>query len=340
MASRMLSAPARLTLPASLGPAGTAAVAGAAALGAMALWVQLQSRRAEREHPPLGRFLDIDGVRLHHVDRGRGRPVVLLHGNMTMAEELAVSGLLDRAAARYRVVAFDRPGYGYSTRPRDRVWTPAIQADLLHGAIRRLGLERPIVVGHSFGTVVALELALRHPDAASALVLLSGYYFPTMRVDVPFLSPPAIPVVGDVMRHTVSPLLLQLGWPALLSLLFGPAAPPPAFDSLRGMMTRPGQIRASASESALLVPAVAALQRHYRGLTVPAVIAAGAEDRYIDTEYQSGGLHRVLPRSELRIVPGAGHMLHHTAPDEALAAIDLAARRADERGSSPGLRAA
>lgn len=308
----------------------------AAALGAAALWNHLQARKAESECPPRGRFLEIDGVRLHYLERGRGRPVVLLHGNMTMAEEIAASGLLGLVAGRYRAVAFDRPGYGYTDRTRDRVWLPSAQADLVHAAIARLGLSRPIVVGHSFGTVVALELALRHPESVGALVLLSGYYFPTARVDVPLLAPPAIPVVGDAMRHTVSPLLGRLAWPGLCRLLFGPAPTNPGFDALEGMMLRPSQIRASASESAMLVPVVAELQRHYRELEMPVVIGAGADDRYIGTEAQSVRLHELLPESDLRVLPGAGHMVHHTFPEEALALID----RAAERAGAGGLRMA
>jgi pimeloyl-ACP methyl ester carboxylesterase len=313
--------------------ARAAALAGAAvaALGALALWNQAQARRAEREHPPRGRFVVVDGVRLHYLERegtGDGPPLVLLHGNMTMAEEVEASGLLDLAAERHRrVVAFDRPGYGYSERPRDRVWAAPAQADLLSGAIRRLGLGRPVVAGHSFGAVIALELALRHPGDVGAVALLSGYYYPTARVDVPLLSPPAIPVVGDVMRHTVAPLLLRAAWPGLTRLLFGPAPGNPRFDALKGLVARPGQIRASASESALLVPTVAAMRQRYGELRVPLVIAAGADDRYISTEAQSGRLHRELPGSELRVVPGAGHMLHHAAPREAMAAIGAAAAR-------------
>ena len=72
-----------------------------------------------------------DGVRLHYIDRGQGEPVVLLHGNGTMAQDFDLSGVLEIAAGRYRVIAFDRPGYGHSARPRDRIWTPDAQAKLL-----------------------------------------------------------------------------------------------------------------------------------------------------------------------------------------------------------------
>jgi pimeloyl-ACP methyl ester carboxylesterase len=307
--------------------------AAAAALGASALLTQVQARRAEREHPPLGRFLQVDGVRLHYVERGRGRPLVLLHGIMTLVQDWGTSGVLDRAAERYRVIALDRPGYGYSARPRDRVWTAAAQADLIQKALARLGVEQAVVVGHSFGTVVALELALRHPSSVAALALLSGYYFPTARVDAPVQALPAVPVLGDIMRHTVSPLMLRLAWPGLMRVLFGPAPTPPAFDALKGLVARPEQLRATGSDYALLVPTVAGLQRHYTELRVPVVIAAGAEDRYVDTEAQSARLHHVLPGSGYRAVPGAGHMMHHTAPDEAMAAIDLVASRAEQHST-------
>ena len=340
MALRTLPTQARLGIPSVPRPtvrSGTALLVGAATLTGAAIWNNAQARQAERRHPPLGRFINVDGVRVHYVERGRGRPVVLLHGNIAMIEDLAVSGLLDLAAERHHVVAFDRPGFGRTARPRDRVWTAAAQADLIHAALRRLGIEQPIVVGHSYGTIVALELALRHPTAVAALTLLSGYYFPTTRIDVPFQASPAIPVLGDVMRHTVSPLLGRLAWPGLLRLLFDPAPAPADFAALRDLVMRPEQIRATASEYALMVPTVAALQRHYVRLRLPVVIAGGTEDRYIGTEEQSGRLHRVLPHSDYRPVSGVGHMLHHTAPREAMALIDLAVRRADERTGHLGL---
>ncbi len=112
------------------------------------------------------------------------------------------SGLIDRLAQHHRVVAFDRPGFGYSERPRDRLWTAAAQAELLNKAIGQLGLERPIVIGHSWGTLVALELALRANAAVQKLILVSGYYFPTARLDAALAAPPMFapqPVPADFL---------------------------------------------------------------------------------------------------------------------------------------------
>jgi pimeloyl-ACP methyl ester carboxylesterase len=300
----------------------------ALALAATAMTVRYRARRAERMHPPAGRFVHVDGVRLHYLDRGQGEPVVLLHGSGTMAQDFAISGLF-KLAAEHRVIIFDRPGYGYSSRPRNKVWTPSAQAELLCKALKQLGVERPIVVGHSWGAFVALALALEHPAEVRSLVLLSGYYFPTVRFDVPMLSPPAIPILGDILRYTISPLLGKLFWPVLLRRFFGPAPVPSRFAAfpLR-LALRPSQLLAGASENALMIPVANALRRRYRELKLPVVIVAGADDQHVNVERQSARLHRELPGSELRLIPGVGHMIHHLAPEQVMQAIAAAGRAA------------
>ena len=57
-----------------------------------------------------------------------------------MIEDFQSSGLIDRAAKKYRVIAFDRPGFGHSERPRSRIWTPAAQADLIAAALEEIGV--------------------------------------------------------------------------------------------------------------------------------------------------------------------------------------------------------
>ena len=156
-------------------------VATAASLAAMTAYNIYRARKAEREHPPTGRFVTVDGVRLHYIEKGEGPPVVLLHGNVVTAEDFRTSGVLELLARRHRVIAFDRPGFGYSDRPHGSAWSARAQADLLRDALVVLGIKRPVVLGHSWGAAVALALALNHPDDVRGLVLLSGYYYPTLR---------------------------------------------------------------------------------------------------------------------------------------------------------------
>src|ERR1700722_1868790 len=119
-----------------------------AGLTVFALVNRFAAKKAERNNPPIGKFVDVDGVRLHYVERGNGEPLVLLHGNGSMIQDFASSGLLDIAAAKYRVIVFDRPGFGYSERPRLTVWTPGTQADLIRKALGQLGISQAIVLGH------------------------------------------------------------------------------------------------------------------------------------------------------------------------------------------------
>ena len=178
---------------------------------------------------PAARVHSIDGTRLHYLERGAGSPIVLLHGNAVNAEDFVVSGLVHRIAQRHRVIAFDRPGFGYSERPRDRLWNAAAQAQVVHRALERIGIDEAVVLGHSWGALVALELALRAPAAVRKLVLVSGYYFPTLRADVAFAAPPAVPLVGDVLRYTVSAVAARLMIDKTVKAMFAPQPVPDAF---------------------------------------------------------------------------------------------------------------
>ncbi|WP_102959093.1 alpha/beta fold hydrolase [Mangrovicella endophytica] len=285
------------------------------ALGACATVVALQTRQARRHNPPIGRFIQVNGVRLHYVERGSGPALVLLHGNGSLVQDFLTSDFVRLAAQTHRVIIFDRPGYGWSERPRSHLWTPAAQADLLAAAAKRLGAVRPHLLGHSWGSLVAIEWALNHRDDVAALTLVSGYYFATPRADVVLASGPAVPVVGDVLRFTALPLVGQLLWPRILRKLFAPSAVPAHFDAVpRGLILSPLSLRASAEESAFMLPTAAKLQARYAELTLPVAIVAGGGDRIVDPSRQSERLHRAISGSRLSILPGVGHMLHHSEP--------------------------
>ena len=111
--------------------------------------VKAKEAEQTRRPRPLGRFVEVDGVRVHYIARGKGRPVVLIHGNGTMAEDFVICGLVDQLAKHYRVLSIDRPGFGHTDRPRLRVWTASAQAHLVHRVLEKLNVEWPVIVGHS-----------------------------------------------------------------------------------------------------------------------------------------------------------------------------------------------
>lgn len=275
----------------------------------------VQYRQGRRRHPPVGRFVTVRGVRLHYVEQGTGAPLILLHGNGSMAQDFLTSDLVRLAARRFRVIVFDRPGYGWSERPRGRVWTAADQAGLLSDAAAMLGAGEAIVFGHSWGTLVAAEWALRRPDTTRALVLASGYFYPTPRVDALMTAVNAVPGLGDVLRRTATPLLAWLSWPLVLRKLFGPSVVPRHFEGFpKGLALEPQALRASAEEAALMVPSVEGLAERLAASPVPIAILAGDGDRMVSTPDQSARLHADIAQSRLRVFPGVGHMVHHIEP--------------------------
>jgi pimeloyl-ACP methyl ester carboxylesterase len=268
-------------------------------------------------------------VRIHYVERGSGPPLVLLHGNGAMIQDFQSSGLLDLAAKKYRVIVFDRPGFGHSDRPDNITWTPATQAELIAQALHQIGVPHALVLGHSWGASVAVALGLKYPDLVEGLVLASGYYYPTLRFDVLVQSLPALPWVGRILGHTLSPIVTRAVWPQLMRKIFGPGPVPAKFEGFpKEMAVRPSQIRASAAESALMVPDAFVMRNQYGRLKMPVVIIAGNKDRLIDIDEQSQRLHRDISQSRFHSIPGTGHMVHQSATNAVMAAINEAAKLA------------
>jgi pimeloyl-ACP methyl ester carboxylesterase len=312
---------------------GALTVAMILAVGILAvgyILVRLQTRRAEADHRPVGRFITVAGARTHYIEKGSGTAVVLIHGTGVTADDYVASGLVDKLARRYRVVAFDRPGYGYSER-EGRGWSAEKQADHLQKACAELGITRAIVVGHSWGTLVALQMGLRSSQRVLGLVLVSGYYFPTPRVDSLLLGTPAIPVLGTIMRHTISPLAGRFVTPPMIRRMFSPDPVPKVFlDRVPLLiMLRPTQLRASAEDAARMVPTAAEVSKNYGELrSMPVAIIVGTDDGIVKPDGQSSRLVETLSNSDFDAIPRAGHMVHYSHADEVVKAVNEISTRA------------
>lgn len=302
-----------------------AAFVGIAALGmTSAALVQYLAHRAVALRKTIGGKLRVSGHTVQLVDRGTGPCVVVLHGNGSMLEDLSSSSLIDQLAEKYRVIALDRPGFGGTSRDTSEAWTPEREAALLSEVLAVLGVERAVVVAHSWGTLVALGLALRQPTAIDGLVLLSGYYYPTTRLDVALQTPASLPIIGNLLRHTVLPLIGRLTAPAAFRKLFKPLPVPQRFadEYSVGMATRPSQLKSTADDTVSMPGAARALSAHYGEINVPVHLIAGAEDAIVSTAEQSERLNEALPASSLEILEGVGHMTHHARPDLVVLAVD------------------
>lgn len=299
----------------------------AAALGGAALINAVRVRAAEANTPPPGKFVEVDGVRVHYTEHGASRPgtpIVLIHGNFSMVQDFELSDVTHRLALRHRVIVFDRPGFGYTERPSGVKWTAQRQADLLAAAAAQLGVTRALLVGHSWGTLAALAWALDHPEAVAGLVLMSGYYYPTPRPDVLAQKPLTLPVIGDIVRWTVAPIQLRLSKPLGNRQIFGPSPTNEYFDRNFPweLAARPSQIGATFADTAQMTDAAASLAPRYAELTLPVTVVVGDGDRLVDYEAHSERLARELPQAKLVVIPGAGHMVQHIDPGAVTDAVE------------------
>lgn len=303
--------------------------AGVTGAGAgLALFSQWAGRRAERQAPPDGLFLDVDGARLHHVDIGKGPAIVMIHGlggqlrNFTYALTGRLPG--------HRLVVIDRPRSGYSTVPADAEPGLKAQADLIARAIRALGLERPLLVGHSLGGAVALALALDHPGLVGGLALIAPLTQPQSQVPAVFRGL-AAGGTSKVGRAFVANLLaVPLGAATgrqTEAAVFAPEAAPADF-AVRGggiLALRPGNVYAAMHDiqrAAAEMPGIAA---RYGELTLPVSILYARADNLLDWRLHGETTAAAIPGARLQLVDG-GHMLPVTQPG-VTAAFIAAARR-------------
>ena len=175
---------------------------------ALALSTYVLSRRWETRFPAVGRFVDVKGGRLHVVETAPDAPgcaVLLIHGasgnfadpHLALAERLAQRG--------FRVLAFDRPGHGYSDRCGVQAAEPRRQAELIREAAERLGVRRAIVVVHSLAGVLGLAMALDAPEFVQGLVLISPVSHPWPGGVSWYYHVAAAPVVGPLFCWLVAP---------------------------------------------------------------------------------------------------------------------------------------
>ncbi len=141
-------------------------------LASLVLFTAWTARQAEKKLPPRGRFIEVDGARIHYLDEGTGPTLLLVHGLAGQMHKFTHS-LLGKLTRDFRVVVLDRPGSGYSTRPRQASATMSAQARMISRFCQELKLGRPLIVGHSLGGAIALALALDHPEQVAGLALLA-----------------------------------------------------------------------------------------------------------------------------------------------------------------------
>ena len=262
-------------------------------------------------------FVDLHGIRVHVKVAGHGKPaLVLLHG--FAASTFTWHKVMHRMAGAGTVIAFDRPGFGLTSRPIAGDWNGLnpydhdAQADLTVRLLDHLGIEQAILVGHSAGGTVAALTALRHPARVQALVLVA----PAIYSDLP---PPIWlrPVLDRRAVQSLAPAIVRT-----LARATGPIMNRAWYDSslitseIREGYTRPFRIN---DWDKGMVEVARANRPHNLGgqldaLTLPVLVITGDHDHVVPTA-QSRRLAVDLPHAELHVIPNCGHIPQEEKPD-------------------------
>jgi pimeloyl-ACP methyl ester carboxylesterase len=304
--------------------------------GALALFTALGVRSIEAANPASGRFVEVEGGRLHLVELGdaAARPVVLLHGASTNLGDMRLA-LGDRLAANYHVILVDRPGHGWSDRPRGAAEaSPARQAELLHQALQRIGVPRVMLVAHSWAGAPALAYALEYPNHVAGIVLLApatqqwpeSVAWPTnvfAALTAYTARPAASPIVGQAFARTLvlpfGKLLLRYG----VESAFAPQKPPANYIAQTGaeLLLRPSEFVANSEDIARLYEFLQHQASQYAKIEAPTIIITGDADAILSPEVHAKVIAAVVPHARLRILPGVGHMVQFAAPDVVVDAV-------------------
>jgi pimeloyl-ACP methyl ester carboxylesterase len=299
-------------------------------LAGLVLFTAWTARQVEKKLPPRGRFIDVDGARIHYLDEGSGPTLLLVHGLGGQMHNFTHS-LLGKLKHDFRVVILDRPGSGYSTRPADASATISAQARIISHFCDALKLGRPLIVGHSLGGAIALALALNHPEHVAGLALLAPVTHLPERVPPPF---DAIAIASPLWRRLIAwtlatPLsIANREW--ALATIFGPE--PVASDfPVRGgglLSLRPRSFVGASTDLMATQHELSEMPARYKDLTVPVGILYGADDRVLDPAVHGKGLAAKVTGADLELIEGGGHMILITSADRAAAFVARMARRA------------
>jgi pimeloyl-ACP methyl ester carboxylesterase len=257
----------------------------------------------------------VDGMTLNYVSAGSGRPVVMIHGNPGSYHDYTLA-VVERLAQSYYVVAFDRPGHGYSERQDSVQTTVEVQARIIRDALEKLSVEKPVLVGHSWGGSLVLAAAVAYGKDLAGIVLLAPAAYPSVNTEWWSLLPP-------VVINTLTPLLGRALVRKSVKRAYDPQDVQPDYvEQSLELWMKPDHIRACAYDERTLGASLNVLSEHYRDIEMPVVIVAGSADRLLDPEEHAYPLHKTIKNSKLIVLPETGHQLPQTRPDAVISAID------------------
>lgn len=292
-------------------------------IGALAAaWTWYLTRKIDAALPALGQWVEVKGGRIHYLAMGpkdaAGPVIVMIHGIMGQIRHFSYN-FAERMAVDHRVILLDRPGWGHSTISGKRP-PISVQADMIAEALASLGIEKPLIVGHSMGGAVSLALAIRHPEAARGLALIAPLTQPIEKIVDTFASLLVPQRLAPIIAWTLSlPIGIRTGT-TKAAQAFSPD-PVPADFAVKGggmMALKPASFQSGVFEIASGPAEMAAQARRYGEIAMPVAILYGRGDYLLEPELHGEKTAAAIPNCQLTLVEG-GHMLQvcHTDATEA-----------------------
>ena len=241
-----------------------------------------------------GAFFEVDGVRLHYVEAGRGTPVILVHGlACDHVPNWMLPRIFQKLSKRYRVIALDIRGHGKSDKPHDPAQYGLELVDDIVRLMDHLGIGKAHVVGYSLGGFITLKLAVRHPDRLLSAAPCGAGWSANPAEELKLL----FSLSEDVDQGRG--LTVLLNW---LQALKKPL-PTPVLWFMHHLTSLFNDMKAI---SCLLrnTPALVATETEIRSNKVPCLAIVGRDDRMRLFAEQMAG---AMPNLELLILPGCDH---------------------------------
>lgn len=289
----------------------------AAAVG-LSVWSARLAAEAKAAVPQAGDIQPVRGGAIHYVEMGpRDAPtVVLIHGIAAQLQHWTYAAA-DLLARDFHVIALDRPGCGYSRRDRDELAALPEQARMVWEFLDAKGVVQPVIAGHSLGGALALAMALQRPEGAAALALVAPLTHVQPEIDPIFKG---LDIRSHLARRAVAhTLAAPLGKATAGKVIAHAFAPePPIEDFLQGagaaLGLRPAAFVAASADLVMLEHVMPVQQARYGDLKTPGGVLYGAGDALLSPALHGAPMAQYgLSYEEM---PGRGHMLPLTAPEE------------------------
>jgi len=292
----------------------------------------------ERRYPPIGEFIEVDGLRLHYVVQGQGPgpALLLVHGASSNLRDYSTS-ILPALAQQRRVIAFDRPGYGYSERPAGDWPDPARVARLLLDASARLGIDRPVIVGHSWAGSVVMSALVEMPERVSGGVLLSGVAGHWVGSVGWTYDAGSLPLLGTLFAWTAVLPAGQLMLADAVAPVLAPSPVPARYIERIGapLALRPRTFLNNVQDMTRLSEYMQRLSPRYDQVRLPLLIVHGEADTMVPFWNHGRRLLPVIPQAQVALIPGAGHAPQHSHPQAVVDAMQAFLGRRDFSPSLP-----